>query len=460
MVFKVNMADFAAGGRTKKNQPEQVETFMDVFKKVSGAQKTKVKNEKPREPEKKKPEEVKKTKEQKNEKAEAGRDTKQEQAAETMQSEIKNPYGVCPPDSENRSSEQSSTGKEDGYHQAVAVNIVQKGKPGETEVFISGNEKKQVQQDMQIVTPKDKTDTGSLSDAVRVQDNPRINQAVYAQAGEKQAPQVSETQIAGADTGNRLETKKPDRTISGEAIRSTESGNQAREIMTAVSKEGEAAAGKEQNTQDFSGAGSNREDKAEINKAVKTEEKPGFQELQKRVDSSMYLDQSRVISKNLYGNTGIQKTLGNQQGTSLLNQVKSGIEQGIQKELQHFTIKLKPEGLGEIIVNMVSAGGKISMSIGVTNAETQKLLSSELANLKEALQPFNAQVQEIYHNGTGGMEFTNYQQGFYQQQNQMSGRNHYIRKDGSEEEDIYEVGSDMGLTPTYSGDTEMLNTYI
>lgn len=36
MVFKVNMADFAAGGRTKKNQPEPVETFMDVFKKHPG----------------------------------------------------------------------------------------------------------------------------------------------------------------------------------------------------------------------------------------------------------------------------------------------------------------------------------------------------------------------------------------------------------------------------------------
>lgn len=459
MVFKVNMADFAAGGRTKKNQPEPVETFMDVFKKASGAQKPEVKNEKTREPEKKKPEEVKKAKEQKKEKTEVGKDTKQEQAAEPMQSEIRNPDGVCPPESLDKNNGDSSTGKEEGY-QAVAVNMVQNGKLRETEVLIAGNGKTQVNQEMSILPEQNKTDPGSLSEAVRVQRNPQGNQEVYVPAGEKQAPEVSEIQSAVPDAGKRIEAKNTDRTISGDTIRGTEAGNQARGIMTVVANEGETSGGKEQNTQDFSSQGSKAEEKSGINKMVKAEEKPGFQELQKRVDSGMYLDQSRVISKNLYGNTGIQKTLGEQQGTALLNQVKSGIEQGIQKELQHFTIKLKPEGLGEIIVNMVSTGGKISMSIGVTNAETQKLLSSELANLKEALQPFNAQVQEIYHNGTGGMEFTNYQQSFYQQQNQMSGRNHYVRQDGTEEEDIYEAGSEMGLPPMFAGDTEMLNTYI
>lgn len=459
MVFKVNMADFAAGGRTKKNQPEPVETFMDVFKKASGAQKPEVKNEKPREPEKKKPEEVKKTKEQKKEKAEAARDTKQEQAAEPMQSEIKNPDVVCPPDSGEKISVQSSRENEGGY-QAVAVNMMQGGKLSDAEVFIAGNEKTQVQQDIPIVAQQNKADADSLAEAIRVQNNPRMNQAVNVQAGEKQVPEASETQNAVSAAGNRLEPKTTDRTLSGDTIRSTEAGNTAGEIISVVTKEGETASGKERNTQDFSGMGGKTQEKTEINKTLKTEEKPGFQELQKRVDSGMYLDQSRVISKNLFGNSGIQKTLGEQQGTALLNQVKSGIEQGIQKELQHFTIKLKPEGLGEIIVNMVSTGGKISMSIGVTNAETQKLLSSELANLKEALQPFNAQVQEIYHNGTGGMEFTNYQQSFYQQQNQMSGRNHFVRQDGTEDEDIYEAGSEIGLQPVYAGDMEMLNTYI
>lgn len=459
MVFKVNMADFAAGGRTKKNQPEPVETFMDVFKKASGAQKPEVKNDKPREPEKKKPEEVKKTKEQKKEKAEAARDTKQEQPAEAMQPEFKNPDGVCPPESGEKVSAQSVPENEGGY-QTVAVNLVQNGKLSETEVFIPGNEKAQVQQDIPMVTQQNKTDADSLAEALRVQDAPRMTQAVNVQEGEKRIPEASVTQNEVPVTGNRLEPKNTDRAISGETIRSTEAGNTAREIMTVVSKEGETTAGKEQSAQGFSGTGGKPEEKAEINKTAKTEEKPGFQELQKRVDSGMYLDQSRVISKNLYGNTGIQKTLGEQQGTALLNQVKSGIERGIQKELQHFTIKLKPEGLGEIIVNMVSTGGKISMSIGVTNAETQKLLSSELANLKEALQPFNAQVEEIYHNGTGGMEFTNYQQSFYQQQNQMSGRNHFVRQDGTEDEDIYEAVSEIGLQPVYAGDTEMLNTYI
>ncbi|WP_394925103.1 flagellar hook-length control protein FliK [uncultured Robinsoniella sp.] len=459
MVFKVNMADFAAEGRTKKNQPKPVETFMDVFKKASGAQKPEVKNEKPREPEKKKTDEVKKAKEQKKEKAEASRDANQEQPAEPVQSEIKNPDAVCPPDSGDKVKPENGTGKKEEYQEA-AVNIVQGGKLNVTDVLIPANEKKQLQQDVQIQPEQIKTDAGSMTEAARIQQNTQINQTVYEQSGENQVSVISRSTNTAAEAGDRLGQKSQDISISGEDIRSGEAGRPAGEVMSVVYKEGEAAAPKEQDAQNFSGLGKKSEENAESDKPVRAEEKPGFQELQKRVDSGMYLDQNRVISKNLYGNTGIQKTLGEQQGASLLNQVKSGIEQGIQKELQHFTIKLKPEGLGEIIVNMVSSGGKISMSIGVTNAEAQKLLSSELANLKEALQPYNAQVQEIYHNDTGSMAFTNYQQSFYQQQNQMSGRSHYVRQDGSEEEDIYEVGSDMGLTPTYSGDTEMLNTYI
>ena len=110
--------------------------------------------------------------------------------------------------------------------------------------------------------------------------------------------------------------------------------------------------------------------------------------------------------------------------TPVAEQLKAGVEQGMKRELSEFTIKLKPEGLGEIVVHMASAGGRTSVSIGVANPETEKLVNSQMMSLKEMLEPLHAEVEEVYHNSQGGMDFAGFGQELYQNQGQQA-RGHY-----------------------------------
>ena len=196
--------------------------------------------------------------------------------------------------------------------------------------------------------------------------------------------------------------------------------------------------------------------------AVETTEKMSLEELQKKAEKNVFLPFERIVGARLSGSAHTQ-AVGNQGVTNAVpvpEQIRSGIEQGIAKQLNDFTIRLKPEGLGEILVHMASSGGKISLSIGVSNLETQKLLSGEMMHLKETLQPLNAEVQEIYHNSQGGMDLMNYEQGFYQnrqgeQRSQPGG--HRVRTESAEvlEDVILEAG-----TAAISPEAGRLSAYI
>lgn len=144
--------------------------------------------------------------------------------------------------------------------------------------------------------------------------------------------------------------------------------------------------------------------------------------LQKKVDEKAYLPLDRMIAVRAADRPEMTSVPNTQtEAVPVMQQVKTGLEEGMAKGMNHFTIRLKPEGLGEIVVRMVTEGGRIFMRIGVSNEETQRLINSELLQLKETLQPLNAQVQEVYHSGFGGMDFSGYQQDMYRQQHQMTG---------------------------------------
>lgn len=192
------------------------------------------------------------------------------------------------------------------------------------------------------------------------------------------------------------------------------------------------------------------EDKA----AGETKEQISLEELQKKAEKNVFLPFERLVGARLSGSAGTQAA-GNTAVTDaapLPEQIRSGIEQGLEKQLSQFTIRLKPEGMGEILVHMASTGGKISLSIGVSNMETQKILSGEMMHLKETLAPLNAEVQEIYHNSQGGMDMMSHEQGFFQssrreQPGQPSGRR--VRKESGEEEVMAETAVNYGLNQEY-----------
>lgn len=85
----------------------------------------------------------------------------------------------------------------------------------------------------------------------------------------------------------------------------------------------------------------------------------------------------------------------------LLAQVKTGVADGLQKGKNEFIIKLKPEGLGEITVKLTELSGGMSLSITAANTQTQKLLSAELAGLREVMRPMGVEVEAVVSRDAG-----------------------------------------------------------
>lgn len=201
-----------------------------------------------------------------------------------------------------------------------------------------------------------------------------------------------------------------------------------------------------------------------VQESSESEEKQGavtLEDLQKKAEQQSFLPFERMVGAKLSGGAAapVMSNRGVTDATPLTNQLKTGIEEGLSKQLNQFTIRLKPEGLGEILVHMTSSGGKVALSIGVSNLDTQKLLSSEMMHLKESLQPLNAEVQEIYHNSQGGMEMMNYEQGFFRNQQGNGAGNTRRHFAGNSEE---EEGEEDRITGTIDLHAEYgrLSAYI
>lgn len=74
-------------------------------------------------------------------------------------------------------------------------------------------------------------------------------------------------------------------------------------------------------------------------------------------------------------------------------QLLKGVEENLKKGNNEFTVKLKPEGLGEIIVKLVqNDGGKMLMSMTASNIKTAELLNSNLSSLQSSLSQHNVEI--------------------------------------------------------------------
>lgn len=115
----------------------------------------------------------------------------------------------------------------------------------------------------------------------------------------------------------------------------------------------------------------------------------------------------------------------------ILAQVKTGLTENLAKGKNEFVVKLKPDGLGEITVKLVENGNKIALSLFTANTQVAKLLSGELAGLREALKPYNTEVHEVVvqsdtsnnatDHGQFGQQFAEHQhQQFSERQNSPS----------------------------------------
>lgn len=137
---------------------------------------------------------------------------------------------------------------------------------------------------------------------------------------------------------------------------------------------------------------------------------------------------------------------------NLMDQVKSGITDNLSKGKNEFVVKLKPDGLGEITVKLVEQGSRIALSITTSNAQVAKLINGEMAGLREALRPFNTDVQEVvshsqaYQTAQDQQSFAQEQQRQYQEH--TASQSHFTARNDMADpiaEQMTQAGLDSGL---------------
>lgn len=79
---------------------------------------------------------------------------------------------------------------------------------------------------------------------------------------------------------------------------------------------------------------------------------------------------------------------------TVLDQLKAEIPARLAAGKTDFTMKLKPERLGEITVKLVEESGKMTLRITTASSETARMINSDLSALREAVKPLHVIVQE------------------------------------------------------------------
>lgn len=75
-------------------------------------------------------------------------------------------------------------------------------------------------------------------------------------------------------------------------------------------------------------------------------------------------------------------------------QLYKGISENLERGRSEFTVKLRPEGLGEILVKLVSdEGGKAVLTLVASSEKTAELLNRDLASLQTSLNQHNVEIE-------------------------------------------------------------------
>lgn len=107
-------------------------------------------------------------------------------------------------------------------------------------------------------------------------------------------------------------------------------------------------------------------------------------------------------------------------------QLYEGISKNLERGRSEFTVKLRPEGLGEILVKLVSnEGGKAILTMVASSEKTAELLNRDLASLQTSLNQHNVEIENnsvkvaetVMHSQTAFDQYNERQQDeAYQQQ--------------------------------------------
>lgn len=138
----------------------------------------------------------------------------------------------------------------------------------------------------------------------------------------------------------------------------------------------------------------------------------------------------------------------------LAKQLTQSVPKALQEGKSEFTLRLKPEGLGEITVKLTQEGGKTSVTIASALTQTDKLIGAQLGTLEKALEPMGVTIrQEPMQQMAAqqqGMTDQNQQFMLWQQHQQRPGKGWQIQ----DSEVIEEIYSEE------SAPSAMLDAYI
>lgn len=123
----------------------------------------------------------------------------------------------------------------------------------------------------------------------------------------------------------------------------------------------------------------------------------------------------------------------------VLDQVTNGIKTKMASNESDFTMKLQPEGLGEITVKLVSEAGKLTVNIVATSQKTEQLLNSQLSSLRSSLDQTHSDIKEInVYKQADSMGFTNGKD-FFNQQQQQNRQQHAYEQSQNKDSDSLDV---------------------
>ena len=78
----------------------------------------------------------------------------------------------------------------------------------------------------------------------------------------------------------------------------------------------------------------------------------------------------------------------------IAKQVTQQMQLNLEKGSTEFTIRLRPENLGEITVKLVQKDGAMTLLLAADSENTKKLLNTNLEALREAVRPMQVEVRE------------------------------------------------------------------
>lgn len=79
---------------------------------------------------------------------------------------------------------------------------------------------------------------------------------------------------------------------------------------------------------------------------------------------------------------------------TVFEQLKEAIPARLSEGKSEFTMRLKPEKLGEITVKLIEESGKMTLRITAASAQTARAINSDLSALREAVRPLQVEVHE------------------------------------------------------------------